>query len=157
MNGWTRLDTASDWATYKVTTADRLQVGPNVAWGGGPASYPCLVASTVSRDTQMPGRIKVLTCFVLEADARALLGMQDAVAVGGPPVKREDDGEETEFRRYVAANILTIVHELRSMHITKPDRYESIFNRFLAEVDQASVGRATVSPAAIFARGDTDG
>ena len=32
MNGWTRLDTASDWATYKVTTADRLQVE---AQGGG--------------------------------------------------------------------------------------------------------------------------
>lgn len=157
MNGWTRLDTVSDWDAYKATTAERLRAGLNVAWGAGPAAYPCLAASTLAADTQLPGRVRVLTAFVLEADARALLGMQDAVAAGGPPVKLEDGGDDTEFRRYVAANILAIVHELREIKITTAGRYEGIFNRFLAEVDRASVSRATtISPAAIFARGDND-
>lgn len=157
---WTRLESAADWDAYKPRTAAALGVDAGtVQWGQGPAEYPCLVASTLTRQNGRPDGLRVASCYVYAGDARRLVGQEGGGAagqqsvVGEPAAPRGSDSDDTEFRRYLVAHVLTLVDELRRVGITKADRYEKIFNGFLAGVDQATVSRAAdVSPKSIFAR-----
>lgn len=149
---WTKLAGPGDWDAYKARLSAEFGVGGlHTRWGDGPAAYPCLVASTLHGH-------RVLSCFVLPADARELLGVEGGGAagetvVGGPAAPRGDGSDDTEFRRYVVAHLLTLVSELRSVKITNEERYEQTFRAFLADVDRATVSRATnVCPEAIFGR-----
>lgn len=159
---WTKLGSAADWAAYKTRTAAELGVaGMDVRWGCAPAAYPCLAASTLTRENMRPDGLKVVTCFVLPADARELLGVEEGggaagkSVVEGPTAPRGSASDDTEFRRYVVAHLLTLVAELRSVSVTNPERYEEKFNAFLADVDQTTVSRAAnVGPAAVFGRPD---
>ena len=157
---WAKLASLADWEAYKKATAVNLGMDPAmVHWGSAPAEYPCLAASTLTRMNMRPDGFKIATCFVLPADARELLGVSEkegggaagVTVVGVPAAPRGNGSDDTEFKRYVVANLLTIVHELRSVGITNPERYEAGFNTFLAGVDQATVSQAAnVCPAAIF-------
>lgn len=156
---WTKLTSPQDWVAYKRKTAIDLGMDPEmVHWGSVPAEYPCLAASTLTRMNMRPDGFKIATCFVMEQDARNLLGLPEekvggaALVVGGtaaPPGKCA--GDDTEFRRSVVANLLTLVAELRSVGITNPARYEERYNAFLSDVDQATVSQAAgVCPKTLF-------
>lgn len=156
---WTRLTDTGDWDAYKRKTATDFGLdSQQVHWGSAPAAFPCLAASTLTRANMRPDGIKIATCFVLPADAELLLGKKEggegAGVVGVPTPSRGNDSiNDTEFRRYVVANLLAIVSELRSVKITNPERYEEKFNAFLADVDQATVSQAAnVCPAELFRR-----
>lgn len=154
---WTKLTAAGDWDTYKQRAGDRMGLaGVKVTWGDGPAAYPCLAASTLAYDPHPeagPPVIKVLTCFVLPADARDLLGMPEGRADGRQDAVVAAQPDDTEFRRYVVAHLFTLLSELLSVGVTNRERYEAAFTGFLADVDRTTVGRAdNVSPAAIFDR-----
>ncbi len=159
---WTRLAGPPDWDTYKRKTAVDLGMDPEaVHWGSSPAAYPCLAASTLTRMNMSPTGFKIATCFVMVADAELLLGEKGgggaAGVVGVPAAPRGNGSDDTEFRRYVVANLLTLVAELESVKITNPARYEERFNAFLADVDQATVSQAAnVSPKSIFGKTTRD-
>ena len=159
---WAKLTSAEEWAAYKKKTAVDLGMDPEmVHWGSAPAEYPCLAASTLTRMNMRPDGFKIATCFVLPADARELLGQKEvsgaAGMVGGTAAPQGKGSDDTEFKRYVVANLLTIVDELRSVKITNPGRYEEKFNVFLADVDQATVSQAAnVCPSAIFGKAKRD-
>ncbi len=158
---WTRLAGPQDWAEYKQKKPVELGMDPAaVKWGADPAAFPCLVASTLTRMNMRPDGFKIVSCFVLPADAERLLGREGGAGAGvvGVPAPAPGVGcDYTEFCRYVTANLLTIVAELESVKITNEARYEQRFNSFLADVDQATAGRpAGVSPKAIFGRAVVD-
>lgn len=152
---WSRIASPQDWEAYKVRTAVALGVdAAAVHWGSPPPEYPCLAVSTLTRLNMKPDGFKVVTCLVLPQDARDLLGLGEGGGAAGVVVPAAPGGrasDDTEFRRYVVANLFTIVSELASVGVTKPERYEEKFNAFLADVDQATVSQAAnVGPSAIF-------
>jgi hypothetical protein len=128
------LMTPDDWQTYqnRLTAQWGLQ-GVVVVWGAGPREYPCLVASRPTNE-QPP---KVLSCFVLQADARELLA-----AVPQPPThpevgpSRAPTGPTQEnFNRWATAHVLTIVRFLVDTGICKQDQYE---HELLENIDRVT-------------------
>ncbi len=156
---WTKLKSPNDWLKHKQDTASKYDLDINaIHWGDFPQEYPCLVASTLTRFNMTPTGYKVATCFVFKADARDLLeGDGAAAAVETATAPKGGEPEDTEYRRYVTAHLFTLIHELRALKITNAERYETLFNKYLGTVDQATVSQAAnVSPSALFNPTSTD-
>lgn len=150
---WTKLRSPNDWVQHQRDTASKYDLDFNaIHWGERPVQFPCLVASTLTRFNMSPTGYKVATCFVFEADARDLLesgGADDTIQA--PTAPRGSGQDEVEYKRYITAHLFTLIHELRGLKITNAERYETIFNKYLGLVDQATVSQAAnVSPSAIF-------
>lgn len=135
----TLLASMADWDDYRQRLCQRLKLDPTVVhWGGGPRSYPCLVASIA------PAPERVVSCYVFVDDARRLLQAAGlAPGVAGPvtpPAPAQSDVPRCVRARDVdlsfIAHILTVVHFMVETGLCKQHQYEETYQRFLHEVQQ---------------------
>lgn len=123
----------------KYRTTDR-----EIAWtqSSAPASYPCLV-SAVWVETS------VVCLFVYPKDVELLME-----AAGGVIELEEDDpaaeswlsgkalpvtSQESSWNRHMVALLLTVVHELISVGVTKEERFEELLGVMLGIVEDKHI------------------
>ena len=120
----------------KYRTTDR-----EIAWtqSSAPASYPCLV-SAVWVETS------VVCLFVYPKDVELLMEAAGGVIelASDDPLHLElqaragllpDTSREGLWSRHMVALMLTVVHELISVGVTKEDRFEELLNNMLGMVE----------------------
>lgn len=138
MDGLALIRNPSEWTVYTRSMAQQAGVPPAmVVWGDGPKQYPCLVASIYSQPSS-----RFVTCYVYPAEARKLVeaaGPRHAVDAASPPPAASV--VSSEFHKSVAAHLLAIYHELESLNITNKERYEQLYVKYLAMVDQCHAAR----------------
>lgn len=115
------------WKSFvqSVETALQLQIEK------GPSEYPCLVAV-------YPDNAKgvAVCCFLYQQTARDFLSLTDTK----PAVPLTSDTDS--IHRTLLANVLAIVQTLREAKVLSEPRYETLFNRFLAELEGMPVEQA---------------
>jgi hypothetical protein len=142
--GWTLLRTRAEWDLFRATVAARAGCyATALAWGEGPAEYPCLVASVVQDD-----QATVRTAYVYAESARQLLAADTR-----EPARSAGVGPwQADFNRWTTAHLLTIVHFLVETGIcskkvnpeTNKRQYEDLLLQSLDDVDRWSADAPVV-------------
>lgn len=119
---WTTVKTAQDWADYRDRTAKTLQVATDrIDWGSGPIEYPCLVCTLFP---PRPAGVlpKAYSAFVYQADAEELM-----LASGRKFLDRDAPvpPNQSQFNRWVTAELLAVISFLVETGICKKDQFET--------------------------------
>lgn len=118
---WTLLKTADEWKQYQSKMAKTLRVNPAaVSWGDPPESYPCLVC-TLFPPRPAGTQPRAFSAFVYEGDAEELMS-----SAGRKFIDRDVPAPVTQgqYNRWMAAQMLTVVHFMVETGICKKDQYE---------------------------------
>ena len=130
------------WETFQTDIASKYRLAArDIQWGEGscPESYPCLVSAVGIEST-------IVCLFVYERDA--ILLMESATIENRSPplfsaidlINEPDSDSLLEahpglWNRHIVALLLTIVHEMTSVGITKSDRFEGVLRDMLKVVE----------------------
>ena len=137
---WTVLRSVECWKKYQQEVARVFNCPADaIAWGSGPATYPCLVDTIRSwpLGSTMP---RFMTAYVYEADFAMLReaktekptqAVQDKTGDDSPLPRTHDD-----FRRYLVAYLLTTLETLCEIRATTEERLERDLARMLRIVDE---------------------
>ncbi len=127
------LHNKRDWCQYFQEMEEDLEPDCRIS-DVAPQTYPCLVLS---------GHMGRLTrhCFVYPPDALKLVK-----AVQGPGEQQVTEktlsaASQDDFNKHITALVLSVIEELDSVSITKPERFEPLVARNLARVDQYQAGQ----------------
>jgi len=117
---WTTITSLKDWLAYKNDLAAKLSFSPqfSISWGNDPQAYPCLVSTLLpSRSGGM--ELKAYTAFVYPADCEELLKLTERKPT---PVAATTavSPNQNQFNRWVAAELLTVVHYLVETGLCAP-------------------------------------
>ena len=136
------LSSQLDWEEFKTDISAQYRVpSREISWTelSAPITYPCLV-SAVSVETS------IVCLFVYPKDVELLmeaaggvieLGEEDerireAMLSGVIPATSQDGS----WARHMVALLVTIVHEMVSVGITKEERFERVLSDMLKVVDE---------------------
>ena len=136
------LSFAQDWEAFKGDLSTQYRVtNRDISWSesSDPTSYPCLV-SAVWVETS------VVCLFVYPRDVELLLEASGGVIEleSDDPMHLELKGgasllpvasQEGLWSRHMVALLLTVVHELISVGVTKEDRFEKLLSGMLRIVE----------------------
>jgi hypothetical protein len=132
---WTLLKSTEDWTEYQKRTAKTLRVSPtNVDWGSPPESYPCLV-STLFPPRPAGSQPRAYSAFVYESDA------EEVMTAAGRKMLDADmplPPTQAQYNRWMAAQMLTIVHYMVETGICKKEQYEDKLLESIELVDTYS-------------------
>jgi hypothetical protein len=136
---WTMLKAPPEWDQYRQQVARSQGVVPDaVAWGHGPQSYPCLVA-TLPTGTRPGEKLRLTSAYVYATDAEELLR---AAGSGQQAPRSPDDVAlpgQKDFNRWTAAHLMVIAYYLVETRICKKDDYETKLLEALELVDSVKV------------------
>lgn len=134
---WTIVNTPADWVAYQLKTAKELQLLPErIKWGEAPQDYPCMV-STLMPPRPAGTEPKVYSAFVYMADCEELF------AAGGRKFVDPDAPvlpNQSQFNRWVAAELLTVAHFLTETGICRQAGFEEKLLEMLTTVDEYHSG-----------------
>lgn len=133
------LSSQLDWEEFKADLSAQYRVpSREISWTelSAPVAYPCLV-SAVSVETS------IVCLFVYPADVELLLGVDIATEEGDDPAEESwfaskalpAASQEGLWNRHMVALMLTMVHELISVGVTKEDRFEELLSGMLDLVE----------------------
>jgi hypothetical protein len=135
------IQSPDEWEAFQTDIASKYRLAArDIQWGEDtcPESYPCLVSAVGIEST-------IVCLFVYERDA--ILLMESAFAENKPPlfsaidlINAPDsdsplDAQPGLWNRHIVALLLTIVHEMTSVGITKSDRFEGVLRDMLKVVE----------------------
>lgn len=128
----TLLHNPQEWLMYTHSQADDAGLSPDsVEWGRGPTQYPCLVASTWKSERVF------LPCYIYLDAALHLAQEAGYRLVSNTPVPQEVPGHTSQdFAISVAANLLALYAELEGVSITNRERFQGLYTKYLAMVEQ---------------------
>ena len=136
------LNSADDWEKYKTMYAQAAGYhAAQVAWGGGPDRYPCLVASYKERTGALLAAKKVLSCYVYVSDAEKLMeSAGTSPSPAEPPIDLSEVDEprsptQHEYNHGMAAHMGAILQLLIDTGIITPEQYEKRYLAALSQVD----------------------
>ena len=136
------LSSQLDWEEFKTDISAQYRVpSREISWTelSAPSSYPCLV-SAVSVETS------IVCLFVYPRDVELLMEASGGVIEleSDDPLHLElkaragllpDASQEGLWNRHMVALMLTMVHELISVGVTKEDRFEELLSDMLDLVE----------------------
>jgi hypothetical protein len=130
------------WEKYQKETATSAGVfGMPIAWGNGPREYPALVTTYVA--PQVAGQPpKLISCYVYESDALALLAAKGGTKIEMKPATKDDlvkgSPSQSDFNRWVSSYLLALVRELREIGALKAESFEQSLAEALQLVDEVA-------------------
>jgi hypothetical protein len=130
------------WETFQTDIASKYRLAAkDIQWGEDtrPESYPCLVSAVGIEST-------IVCLFVYERDAIILMEsattenrsppfISEIDLINAPDSDSSLDAQPGLWNRHMVALLLTIVHEMKSVGITKSDRFEGILRDMLKVVE----------------------
>ncbi len=127
----TLLHNPQEWLMYTHSQANDAGLSPDsVEWGRGPTQYPCLVASTWKSDRVF------LPCYIYP-DAALHLVQEAGYKLVSKDAPAEVPGHTSQdFAISVAANLLALYAELEGLGITNQGRFQDLYTKYLAMVEQ---------------------
>lgn len=127
----TLLRNSQEWLMYTHSRADDIGLSPDsVEWGRGPTQYPCLVASTWKSDRVF------LPCYIYPDAALHLVQAAGYKLVPDTPAAEVPGHTSQDFAISVAANLLALYAELEGLSITNRERFQGLYTKYLAMVEQ---------------------